>query len=90
MELEPGKELSKLTASLIEEEGDMVLKILYAVGTTILPSDYYTHLALAVVGIVTVYTFAQGRKTSRERVLHGRTILITVTFYFNVVISWSG
>ena len=55
-----------------------MLKILYAVGTTILPSDYYTHLALAVVGIVTVYTFAQGRKTSRERVLHGRTILITV------------
>jgi hypothetical protein len=87
--LEPGKELSKLTASLIEE-GDMVLKIMYAVGTTILPSEYYTYLALAVVGIVTVYTFAQGRKTSRERVLHGRTILITVAFHFNVVISLSG
>ena len=71
-------------------EGDMVLKILYAVGTTILPSEYYTHIALAVVGIVTVHTFAQGRKTSRERVLHGRTILITVQSHFSVVISSSG
>ena len=60
----------------------MVLKILYAVGTAILPSGYYTHLAVAVVGIVTVYAFAQGRKTSRERDLHGRTILITAAFHF--------
>jgi hypothetical protein len=65
----------------------MVLKILYAVGTAILPSGYYTHIVLAVVGIVTVYTFAQGRKTSRERVLHGRTILITVASNFNVVLT---
>jgi hypothetical protein len=63
-----------------------VLKILYAVGTTILPSEYYTHLVVAVVGI-TVYTFAQGCKTSRERDLHGRTILITAAFYFNVNVS---
>jgi hypothetical protein len=68
----------------------MVLKILYAVGTTILPSEYYTHIVLAIVGIVTVYTFAQGRKTSRERVLHGRTILITAAYHFNVVILLSG
>jgi len=58
----------------------MVLKILYAIGTAILPSEYYTHLVVAVVGIVTVYAFAQGRKTSRERDLHGRTILITGAF----------
>ena len=79
LELEPGEELSKSTASHIEE-GDMVLKIMHAVGTAILPSDYYTHLVVAVVGIVTVYAFAQGRKTSRERILHGRTILLTVAF----------
>jgi len=66
----------------------MVLKILYAVGTVILPSEYYyTHLVVAVIGIVTVYAFAQGRKTSRERDLHGRTILITAAFCFNVVVS---
>jgi hypothetical protein len=58
----------------------MVLKILYAVGTTFLPLEYYTHLAVVVVGIVTVYAFAQGRKTNRERDLHGRTILITARF----------
>ena len=71
------------------DEGDMVLKILYAVGT-VLPSEYYTYIAVAVVGIVTVYTFAQGRKTSRERVLHGRTILITAASHFIVVVSLSG
>jgi hypothetical protein len=65
----------------------MVLKILYAVGTAILPSGYYTHLVVAVVGIVTVYAFAQGRKTGRERDLHGRTVLITVAFHFNIVVS---
>jgi hypothetical protein len=33
----------------------MVLKILYAVGTVIPPSEYYTHLVVvAVVGVVTV------------------------------------
>ena len=64
----------------------MVLKILYAVGTTILPSQYYTHVVVAVVGIITVYTFAQGRKTSRERDLHGRTILITVASRSNIVV----
>ncbi|KAI0282877.1 hypothetical protein BGY98DRAFT_954054 [Russula aff. rugulosa BPL654] len=59
----------------------MVLKILYAIGTAVLPSEhYYTHLAVAAVGIATVYAFAQGRKTSRERDLHGRTILITGAF----------
>jgi hypothetical protein len=68
----------------------MVLKILYAVGTTILPSEYYTHAIVAVIGIVTVYTFAQGRKTSRERDLHGRTILITAASHSTVVISQSG
>ena len=80
----------KLTSGLTEQ-GDMVLKILYAIGTAILPSEhYYTHLAVAAVGIATVYAFAQGRKTSRERDLHGRTILITVAFHFNIVVSLFG
>ena len=68
-----------------------MLKILYAVGTTILPSEYYTYAVVAVIGIVTIYTFAQGRKTSRERDLHGRTILITAaSHYSTVVILLSG
>ena len=76
----------------------MVLEILSAVGTAILPSAYYTHLSLAVVSIITVYTFGvafgQGRKTLRdklrEEVLHGRTILVTVVSHFNIGISLSG
>jgi hypothetical protein len=69
----------------------MVLKILYALGAVILPSsEYYTYLVVAAVGIVTVYAFAQGRKTSRERDLHGRTILITVAFHFDIVVSLFG
>jgi hypothetical protein len=68
----------------------MALEILSAVGTAILPSAYYTHLSLAVVGIVTVHTFRQGSKTHREEVLHGRTILVTVVSHFNIAISLSG
>ncbi|KAI9465245.1 hypothetical protein BJY52DRAFT_1245987 [Lactarius psammicola] len=58
----------------------MVLKIFYAVGSTILPEKYYTHAVLVIVAVITVFTFAQGRKTNRERDLHGRTILITGAF----------
>ena len=64
----------------------MVLKILYAVGSTILPENYYTHLVLAVVAVITLYTFAQGRKSNRERDLHGRTILITVVSFLEVIL----
>ena len=64
----------------------MVLKILYAVGSTILPEKYYTHIVLAVVAVITLYTVAQGRKTSRERDLHGRTILITAGSYLEVIL----
>lgn len=64
----------------------MVLKILYAVGSTILPENYYTHIVLAVVAVITLYTFAQGRKSNRERDLHGRTILITVVSFLEVIL----
>ncbi|KAH9965501.1 hypothetical protein BC827DRAFT_1185038, partial [Russula dissimulans] len=33
-----------------------------------------------IIGVVTTYAFAQGRYTTRERDLHGRTILITGAF----------
>ncbi|TFY75725.1 hypothetical protein EWM64_g8283, partial [Hericium alpestre] len=58
----------------------MVLKILYNVGPSVLPSKYYTHAVLALVTLVTIYTYAQGRKTNRERDLHGRTIIVTGAF----------
>ncbi|KAI9507998.1 hypothetical protein F5148DRAFT_1275969 [Russula earlei] len=49
----------------------MVLKILYVVGSAILPAKYFTHAVLAVAGVVTIYIFSQGRQTRRERDLHG-------------------
>lgn len=64
----------------------MVLKILDAVGSAILPEKYYSHVILAVIAVITVYTFAQGRKTNRERDLHGRTILITVASHFDAIL----
>ncbi|KAI0319565.1 hypothetical protein OF83DRAFT_1240466 [Amylostereum chailletii] len=58
----------------------MVLKILYAVLPAVLPSKYYFPVILAGVTLFAIYTYAQGRKTSRERDLHGRTILVTGAF----------
>ena len=56
----------------------MVLKIAHATLTSILPSKYYTHAVLVIVAIITIHAYTQGRKTSRERDLHGRTIIVTV------------
>ena len=44
----------------------MVFETLYAAGTTILPSEYYTHLPLAVVKLSLSTPLAQGRKRNRE------------------------
>ncbi len=66
----------------------MVLEILYAVGSEILPEKYYTHTVLAIVAVITIYTLAQGRKTDRERDLHGRTILITAASHLEVFFPW--
>jgi len=65
----------------------MVLKILYAVGSSILPTKYLPHLVAAILGVVIAYALAQGRYTTRERDLHGRTILITVAYHLDVLVS---
>ncbi|KZV91725.1 hypothetical protein EXIGLDRAFT_836931 [Exidia glandulosa HHB12029] len=44
------------------------------------PSNYYFPAALAFVAIAVLRTFAQGRRTTRERDLHDRTIIITGGF----------
>ena len=58
----------------------MVLKIAYAAVTSVLTPNHYTHVVLALVAIYALYTYSQGRKTTRERDLHGRTIILTVCF----------
>ncbi|EGN92784.1 hypothetical protein SERLA73DRAFT_190644 [Serpula lacrymans var. lacrymans S7.3] len=58
----------------------MVLKMAEAAVNAILPSKYFVPTAVAILVVVVVHAFAQGRTTSRERDLHARTILITGGF----------
>ena len=57
----------------------MVLKAAYALATHVLPTGYYWHTAIGVGSLVVTYAFAQGKTTDRERDLHARTILVTVS-----------
>ncbi|KAL4068708.1 hypothetical protein V8B97DRAFT_1872909 [Scleroderma yunnanense] len=58
----------------------MVLKILGATVNTLLPSEYYIHALVSVLLIAVVHAFAQGRRTSRERDMHARVVLVTGGF----------
>ncbi|ESK94558.1 hypothetical protein Moror_8025 [Moniliophthora roreri MCA 2997] len=58
----------------------MVLHILAAVTTKYFPTQYTTHIVVAVASIYALYAFSQGRKSNRERDLHARVILITGGF----------
>lgn len=59
----------------------MVLKILGATINTFWPSKFYVHAVVAVLVIVGVHAFAQGRRTNRERDLHARVFLVTVSSF---------
>ncbi|EJD37876.1 hypothetical protein AURDEDRAFT_116655 [Auricularia subglabra TFB-10046 SS5] len=48
--------------------------------STYIPSEYYFPLALGVVALLVLRAFAQGRRTTRERDLHDRTVLVTGGF----------
>ena len=58
----------------------MVLELAYAALSRALPSDYWLRLVFAVVGAVILRTLSQGRKTTRERNLNARVILVTVAW----------
>ena len=58
----------------------MVLDIAYTTLSKALPPSYWLRLSLTVVGIVILRTLSQGRKTTRERNLHARVILVTVAW----------
>lgn len=60
----------------------MVLRILEVAAQALWPAKYTTHI---IVGLVTLYvmrTFSQGRRTNRERDLHARKVLVTVSSKF--------
>jgi len=56
----------------------MVLKILATVVPSILPAKYLVQIIVTITVLLVSHAFAQGRKTTRERDLHARVILITV------------
>ncbi|KAI0032398.1 hypothetical protein K488DRAFT_50003 [Vararia minispora EC-137] len=58
----------------------MVLKMLDAAVTAFLSPKYYPHVVIGAVLTYALYMYAQGRKTTRERDLHGRTVLVTGAF----------
>ena len=57
----------------------MVLKIVEAFASSFLPTQYIVHIVVGIVIILTLRAVSQGRRTTRERDLHGRTVLITVS-----------
>ena len=57
----------------------MVLQAAYALASYVLPTRYYWQTAVGVGSLVVTYAFAQGRTTNRERDLHARTIIVTVS-----------
>lgn len=58
----------------------MVLEVLATAVTSLLPSGYLTQIVVVIVAILVVRAFSQGRVTNRERDLHARVILVTVSF----------
>ncbi|KAJ6626638.1 hypothetical protein B0H10DRAFT_1997941 [Mycena sp. CBHHK59/15] len=57
----------------------MVLKVL-AAAASYFPSEYAVHVVTAIVLVLVARGVSQGRKTTRERDLHARVILITGAF----------
>ena len=58
----------------------MVLELAYAAISKALPSKYWLRLIFAVVCVIILRTLSQGRKTTRERNLNARVILVTVAW----------
>ncbi|PFH47364.1 hypothetical protein AMATHDRAFT_77243 [Amanita thiersii Skay4041] len=58
----------------------MVLKILGAIASLLLPSKYAAHFFIGIASLIALHTLSQGRRTNRERDLHGRVILVTGGF----------
>ena len=59
----------------------MVLQVLYTAVTAVLPVKYWPHAAAVAAVLVVIYAYAQGRSTTRERDLHARVVILTVSLY---------
>ncbi|KIJ92013.1 hypothetical protein K443DRAFT_685512 [Laccaria amethystina LaAM-08-1] len=58
----------------------MVLKIVEAFASSFFPTQYIVHIVFGIVVVLTLRAVCQGRRTTRERDLHARTVLITGGF----------
>ena len=57
----------------------MPLPVLVSLVPKLFASPYLIHIAIVLFAVSVVRAYAQGRTTDRERDLHGRTILLTVS-----------
>lgn len=57
----------------------MPVPILFNYLPKIYSGQYYVQIAVALLALAVVRAYAQGRNTSRERDLHARVILLTVS-----------
>ena len=60
----------------------MVLQVVYGALTAVLPPRYWPHAAVAGALLLVVYAYAKGPRTNRERDLHARVVLLTVSVCF--------
>ncbi|KAI5898938.1 uncharacterized protein SCHCODRAFT_02685061 [Schizophyllum commune H4-8] len=58
----------------------MVVHILGTAYETLFPKQYLYHICAAILALYVIRTLSQGRKTSRDRDLHGRVVLMTGAF----------
>ena len=65
---------------LLRQRGElMVLQFVYTAAAAIVPPNYWPHVLVGAFVLVVIYAYAQGRSTTRERDLHARVILLTVS-----------
>lgn len=55
-----------------------MLYIISDILSNAIPSKHYVPIAFSIFTIILVHGWSAGRKTTRERDLHGRVILLTV------------
>ncbi|EDR07697.1 uncharacterized protein LACBIDRAFT_298117 [Laccaria bicolor S238N-H82] len=58
----------------------MVLNVAEALASSFFPTQYIVHIVVGIVVVLTLHAVCQGRRTTRERDLHARTVLITGGF----------
>ena len=64
----------------------MVLQIIGSAILDYVPSGYYIPLIIGTTSIFTLTAWSAGKRTNRERDLHGRTVLLTVSN--NLLLGW--